>query len=319
VAWGGVWVVVLNYRTPELAIDCLRSIAAEVVSLGAHVVVVDNASGDGSVTHLKRAVAFNGWDAWAAVLPLSRNGGYAAGNNAAIRLALRQTPPPRYVLILNPDTVARPGAIGALCGFLDATPRAGVAGSRLLNPAGEVECAAHRAPGVWSELDNAARLGFLTRALHRHIVSPPSLPNPYRCDWVSGSSMMIRSQVLRDVGLLDEGYFLYFEEVDFCTRARRAGWQVWSVPQSVIVHREGSSTGIRSPGARRPKYWYDSRRRYFLKHHGGSGLLAADLLWAAGRLAFLLRKRLGPARSYGADPACLERDLLWGDLRAIIG
>lgn len=313
-----IWIVVLNYRTPGLAIDCLGSIEAQVRALIARVVVVDNASGDGSLAQLGEAIGRHGWDSWASLLPLAHNGGYAAGNNAAVRLAMAQTPPPRYVLILNPDTVVRPDAIGALCRFMDATPRAGIAGSRLLSPTGEVECSAHRAPSVWGELDNAGRLGVLTQLLSRHIVSPPPRDTPHRCDWVSGSSMIIRREVFEAIGLLDERYFLYFEEVDFCTRARRAGWEVWSIPQSVILHLEGSATGIRRPGARRAGYWFDSRRRYFLKHHGLAGLLAADLFWAVGRLAFLLRKWLGPTRVYDADPAYLERDLLWGDLRAMI-
>ena len=113
---------------------------------------------------------------------------------------------------------------------------------------------------------------------------------------------------------MDEGFFLYFEEVDFCTRVRQAGWQIWYVPDSCVMHHEGGATGIKNRG-RRPAYWYASRRRYFVKHFGASGLLRADALWAAGRTSLALRRllRLGGAGAE-RDPKHFAFDLLWGDL-----
>jgi GT2 family glycosyltransferase len=223
-------------------------------------------------------------------------------------------------MLLNPDTVVRPGALRALVEFMASHPEAGIAGSLIENPDGGVDRSAHRMPSPFGELDGAARLGMLSRLLQRYSVSPPLRDEAHECDWVSGAAMIVRKQVLEQVGPLDEGYFLYFEEVDFCCRARNAGWQVWYVPQARVLHLEGAATGIRTAAKRRPAYWYDSRRRFFVKHHGLGGLLLADLLWAVGRLSFLLRNALGFGKQRGhADPKHFMLDLLWGDLRAVLG
>jgi GT2 family glycosyltransferase len=129
----------------------------------------------------------------------------------------------------------------------------------------------------------------------------------------------VRRQALDAVGPFDEEFFLYFEEVDFCARARRLGWTCWYVPDARVVHYEGASTGIRVPGRRRPAYWFASRRRFFVKRYGIRGLLAADLLWAIGRLSLVVRRllRLGGRAGVADEPARLSGDLLLGDLRAL--
>ena len=310
-------VVILNYRTPDLAVDCLRSIASDVPRIGgARVLVVDNASGDGSGERITTSIEREGWGGWASVLPLDHNGGYSAGNNAGIRLALAAQTPPEYVLLLNPDTIVRPGALAELVRFMEQHPHVGIAGSRLEEPSGQVQCTAHRFPSPAGELLGASRLGLLHRLLPGYVVSPPIRNEAHPCDWVSGASMIVRRSVFEQVGLLDEGYFLYFDEVDFCHRVRRAGWEVWYVPQARVVHLEGASTGIRTPRKRRAAYWYNSRRRFFVKAHGLGGLVLADLLWAAGRLSWLVRRCLGLAAA-GNDPQWFAWDLLVEDLRAI--
>jgi len=225
-----------------------------------------------------------------------------------------------YVMLLNPDTIVRQGAIKALVSFLENHPRAGIAGSLLENEAGGVECSAHRTHTPWSELDAGARLGLLSRLLHRYVVSEPPAGKAHRCDWVSGASMIVRREVIEQVGLMDDGYFLYFEEVDFCRRAQQAGWECWYVPDSRVMHLEGASTGIRATATRRAGYWYDSRRRFFVKHYGISGLVAADVLWAIGRLSFLLRRslRLGSRSGVNNDPKWFMFDLLWGDFKSLL-
>jgi hypothetical protein len=203
--------------------------------------------------------------------------------------------------------------------FMDVHPEAGIAGSLIEYPSGSVDRSAHCTPSPLGDLEGAARLGLLSRLLHRFRVSPPLRNEAHTCDWVSGASMLIRRPVLEQIGMMDEGFFLYFEEVDFCCRARAAGWSVWYVPESRVMHIEGAATRIRAVAKRRPKYWYDSRRRFFLKQYGVVGLLAADILWAAGRLTFLLRRalRLG-AHHQPNDPRWFMFDLLWGDLRALV-
>jgi GT2 family glycosyltransferase len=316
----GLCIVIVNYRTARLAARCLDSLAAERARLpGMRVIVVDNASGDGSAEALERKLRDSAWTEWTTVVSLAGNGGFAAGNNAGLLEARRRGWTFDCVLLLNPDTVVYPGALRALADFMERTPRAGIAGASLENLEGRRECSAHNAPTPLGELEAGARLGPLTRLLARHAVSPPARATAHECDWVSGACMLIRREVLERVGLLDEGFFLYFEEVDLCTRTRQAGWSVWFVPQARVIHLEGAATGIRAHENRRPAYWFASRRRYFLKHFGIAGLIAADLLWAAGRASLALRRLLRLGRGGATrDPRGFARDLLWGDACAVL-
>jgi GT2 family glycosyltransferase len=317
------WIVIVNYRTADLVIGCLRSLAAQISDIDnshVRVVVVDNNSGDGSLVKLSAAIERESWSAWAELMPLVKNGGFAFGNNAGIRKVRALAESVDYIMLLNPDTVALPGAIGALLEFMDAHPEVGIAGSQLESVNGSVDSSAHIFPTPLSELEGAARLGILSRLLQRYVVTPPPQAYAHQCDWVSGASMIIRRQVIENIGLMDEKYFLYFEEVDFCRRAFQAGWQCWHVPASRVIHLEGASTGIRAMAKRRAGYWYDSRRRYFSKHYGISGLVAADVLWATGRLSYLLRRslHLGANNNPDDSPKWFMFDVLWGDLRAIL-
>ena len=216
-------VVIVNYRTPGLVIDCLRTLAAErVAERGLRVVVVDNASGDDSLAVLATAIRDEGWG-WVTLKPLDRNGGFAFGNNAAIRELLASANPPNYVWLLNPDTLVRSGAATALIDFLEAHPDVGIAGGRLVFPDGTPQTAAFRFPSLLSELEDTIRIGFVSTMLGRFRVPGPIETEPHRTDWVNGASLMVRREVFDSVGLMDEGYFLYFEETDYCRRARRRG------------------------------------------------------------------------------------------------
>jgi GT2 family glycosyltransferase len=280
-------VVIVNYQTADLTLDCLRSLVPEPAALpGLRAVVVDNASGDDSVDRLTDAALDR---PWAAVLPLAENSGFSAGNNAAIRPALAAADPPDYVLLLNPDTVVRPGAVTELMRFMDAHPEVGLAGPRLEEPDGTAQRSAFRFPSVLGELESGTRLGVLTRVLSRYVIAPPPPAGPCCTDWLSGACLMIRRAVFHAVGLLDEGYFLYYEEVDFCRRAAAAGWPCWYVPKARVVHRIGSSTGW-TTARRRPRYWFDSRRRYLHRHLGPIKMLLANALWAGGYATYRLRR-----------------------------
>ena len=294
-----VLVVIVNYRTAELVIACLHSLAAEVkgtaAQFGVHVVVSDNASEDASVLRLQEAVRNFGWSGWVSIQPLERNGGFAFGNNAAIRPALASSNPPQYIWLLNPDTVVRPGALATLVEFLDSHPDAGIAGCRLVDIDGIPEWSAFRFPSVLGELENGVRLGVITKLLSRWVVSPPVPSVTTPCDWASGASLLVRRAVFEAIGLLDENYFMYFEEVDFCLRARRAGWICWYVPQAQVLHLAGQSSGVtgqRAQSGRRPDYWFAARRYYFRKHLGPGRTLLADLAWSLGFLSFRIRQRL---------------------------
>lgn len=317
---GSIFIVIVNYRTADLTIDSLSSIVGQDSgSWNISAVVVDNASGDGSADKLRAIVELNGWTKRVTIVEAKRNGGFAFGNNLGIEEVLHGTVSPDYFLLLNPDTVTCDGAIRTLIDFMEAHRDVGIAGSLLQNADGGAECSAHNAPSPLGELVSGSRLGLLSRLMPKHVVTPPLCQTAHECDWVSGASMIVRREVVESLGGLDEGFFLYFEEVDFCSRARRAGWKVWFVPRARVVHLEGAATGIRLPGRRRAIYWYDSRRRYFVKHFGVVGWIMADVFWAVGRASLVLRRVLRPKSGGTAeDPLCFARDLLLGDMRALL-
>ena len=316
-----VFVVVVNYRTGPLVVECLSSLVPELATLkGGRVIVVDNASEDGSVGHIAAAIDANGWNAWAEVVPLPRNGGFAYGNNRAIERARAYDPDLGFIVCLNPDAIVRPGALSALIGMLESRPDAGVAGASIEDEHGIQQRSAHPFPSPLGELEGAAQLGMLSRHMPRSRTDAPEQDGSRRCDWVSGACFAVRRQVLDQIGPFDEGYFLYFEEIEFCLRARRAGWSCWFVPTARVVHCEGASTGIREARRRRPAYWFASRRRFFLTAHGLLGLIAADVLWALGRGSFVVRRAigLGGKAKNGPEPEHFARDLLFGDARSLL-
>jgi N-acetylglucosaminyl-diphospho-decaprenol L-rhamnosyltransferase len=247
-----VVVIVVNYKTADLTIDALDSLAGELASVApARVVIVDNDSGDGSADRIARAIADRRWSGWATLVRAARNGGFAYGNNRGIEAAAALWPRPSYFHLLNPDTVVLPGALAALVEFMDANASAGVAGSRLEDPDGTPQCSAFRFPGVLSEVEAAVRFGPLSDVLSRWIVAPAISDTTCPTDWVAGASMIIRREVVDTLGGLDEEYFMYYEEVDFIRKARAAGWTCWYVPSSRVVHLVGRASGVTDPRQRR--------------------------------------------------------------------
>lgn len=305
-------IVIVNFRTGGLTIDCLASLMADPsLPAGTKIMAVDAASGDGSGGMIATAVAARGWQQHIALVDLPINGGFAYGNNRAIEAADARWGVARNYLLLNPDTVVRPGAIAPLLEFLDKHADVGIVGSLLEDPDGTPQACSFRFPSAFSEFESEARLGLFTRVLQRWRVVLPVGPAPHQADWVSGASMMVKRDVFDRIGGLDEDYFLYYEELDFCRRATAAGWQCWTVPQSRVVHLCGQSTGLTAKNAkprRRPSYWFNSRNLYFSKHHGRWGKFAADLGWIGGQGVNNLRQAL--QRRPNNDPPFLVRDFL---------
>lgn len=304
-----VAIIVVNYRTAALVVDCLASIEAQAAGNPPRTIIVDNASPTDDVNRLELALAERGWLGWVELIAAPRNGGFAWGNNVGIARALTTAPTPRYLHLLNPDTIVRPGAIDELVRFLDASPRVGIAGSRLEGADGVPQRSAFRWPTPLGEFESAARNRLVSRALARHVVAPPVRDDPHPSDWVSGASLMVRREVIRDVGPLDDRYFMYYEEVEFCRRAHQAGWSRWYVPSSRVVHLVGQASGIvHGTPKRRPAYWFDSRRRYFITQFGRPGAILADLAWLAGDPIYHFRRLF--SRRPSEDPQRFLRDIV---------
>jgi GT2 family glycosyltransferase len=224
-----------------------------------------------------------------------------------IRAALVSEDPPEYVLLLNADTIVRDGAIEALVSFMDAHPRVGIGGSQLLSAEGRIEASPYRFFNLATELDRGLRFGVVSRLFSRWAVVMETPRVACRVDWVSGASMILRRSMLDEIGLLDEGLFTYFDDVDICLRARSAGWETWYIPESRVVHLEGASTGLNGRVRNRlPPYLFQARRRFFLKHHGSAYTAAADALFLAGFALWRLRRRV--QRKPDLDPEDMLAD-----------
>lgn len=286
-------VVIVNYRVAHLAIDCLHSLVEEIGRVpGTRVAVCENGTGDDSAQRLRQAIDSNGWAPWCSLTTLPVNLGFTGGNNAVIRPALQSADLPQYVLLLNADTVVRPNALKALVDYMDQNPKVGIAGSRLEDPDGTPQRSAFRFQSPLGALEGDLRLGVASRLLARWAVAPPVVDYACETDWVAGASMIIRREVFDDIGLLDEGYFTYFDDIDFCFNARKKGWPTWYVPASRVVHLVGQSTGLSQKPKRIPQYVFDARRRYFIKNHSPLYAALVDLGMIAGLSLWRLRVSL---------------------------
>jgi N-acetylglucosaminyl-diphospho-decaprenol L-rhamnosyltransferase len=303
-------VVIVTYKCAALTIDSLRSVAGERSAAGFHIraLVVDNASGD--APSIAEAIESNGWRSWVTLVTAPKNGGFAYGNNVGIARAYEDHVP-SYIYLLNPDAQVRPDAIGSLARFLESHPEVGIAGSSFENLDGSDWPIAFHFPSLMSETLQGMELGPLTRLFGRWTVAQQMTKAPQPIDWICGASMLIRPAVLESIGGMDENYFLYFEETDFCYRARKAGFATWYVPESRVMHIRGQSTTVtdETKGPRRlPPYWFESRRRYFAMTYGIGRAIRIDIVaLLAGSIGLVKRALLG--RTHTATPHFI-RDLI---------
>ncbi|KRB86275.1 glycosyl transferase [Sphingomonas sp. Root710] len=280
-----ILVVIVNYRTAVMTARAVEAILEEARKRGdTSIIVVDNGSNDGSVEILSGEIARLQATDICTLLALETNLGFAGGNNAGLKHYLETAEhgtSPEYVWLLNPDTVAEEGALSALIDFMRGTPEAGLAGGRCLRTDGSIRPSAFRFHTPVSEFIAALDIGILTKALSNHQLVIPVGLSPIRAEWLSGAHLMIRGCVFERIGGFDARYFLFFEETDFCARAAQAGFEAWHVPASRVVHLGGQATGLTEFGSspRQPRYWFESRARYFLRHHGIGATHIANLLW----------------------------------------
>ncbi|HWB78233.1 MAG TPA: glycosyltransferase family 2 protein [Nannocystaceae bacterium] len=301
-------VVIVNYKTADLALRALASALPDVKTLGARVTVVDNASGDGSPERLKAGIAALPDASLVELVVAEKNGGFGYGNNLAIRRALASSDPPELVYLLNPDAVADPGAIQRLVAFMDSHPECGIAGTHITDVGGTTHVSAFRFPSPLGEVEGTLRLGVATKVLQKWSVWSNPCDRTCQVDWVSGASSIIRREVLEGVGLFDENFFLYFEETDLCRRAAEAGWQTWFVREASVEHLRAAATGLKDVAKPMPAYWFQSRRYYFLKQGGSRELWLANLAWLTGQSLWRLRRRI--QRKPDVDPPNLLFDFL---------
>jgi N-acetylglucosaminyl-diphospho-decaprenol L-rhamnosyltransferase len=304
-----VAVVIVNYKTPELVKACLDSLVGEQsADLRLKVYVGDADSQDGSVEIISHHIAERGLD-FCSCFAIGTNGGFAYGNNYIVQHKVLDDPDVDYVHFLNPDTYVHPGAVSALVDALRARPKAGVAGSRLENPDGSLRAYGFRFPAPWREFFRGARIAGLDRLVPGAAINIRDLLETRRVDWVTGASFMMPRAVIDRVGLMDPAYFLYFEETDLMSRVGQAGYEVWHVTSSRVVHLQGSATGVKTDEApkRVPAYWYQSRYKFFHDRYGPTRALLANIAFLAGDVLYRIHRTI--RRQPIEDAPFLWRDM----------
>jgi len=309
-----VLTIILNYKTAEMTLQSAQAALREMAGLTGEIVIVDNDSGDGSFETIQDHVTVQGW-ANVRVVQSGRNGGFGAGNNVGLKMTMSTGTPPDYFYVLNSDAFPDVGSIKALLEYLEAHPKVGFAGSFIHGPEGDAHLTTFRFPSIWSELEGAARFGPISRLLQNKRV-PIDVPDHTRAvDWLAGASLMMRRDVLEDIGLFDETFFLYFEETDLCRRAKMAGWPTVFVRESEVTHIGSVSTGMKT-WTRMPQYWFNSRLHYFRKNHGWLYGILAVKAHVFGGLIWRIRRLLQGKPQ--ADPERFLRDLIIHDTRSLL-
>jgi N-acetylglucosaminyl-diphospho-decaprenol L-rhamnosyltransferase len=249
---------VVSYRTPILLRRCLGALEAERAQLSMDVTVVDNASGDGSAEMVDAEFP------WVRVIRNDRNAGFGSAHNQAMRDATG-----RYLMVLNSDAIPRTGALRTLVDFLEAHPNVAVAGPKLRSPDGTVQPSRRRFPTLATLFLESAQLQRLSPGnpvLRRYYVADRSDDEPQEVDWLVGACLCVRASAVLDVGLFDERFFMYSEELDWCRRFRAGGWRVAYVPSAEVLHLEGASS--RLDLAARDRRFQASKLQYAAKWHG---------------------------------------------------
>ncbi len=287
-------IVTVNYGSAEHVLSSLEKLVPQIEAIGdTEMWIVDNNSPDDSVRALRNGIVARGLEQLVRLIESPVNGGFGAGNNIAFREALALPDPPSYIYLLNPDATPDPGTVDTLLKFMVEHPNVGVVGGALRDDQGNIQCSPFRFPTLLSEIEGSLRLGIITKLLrnHRVVMETPKHATPV--DWVSGASMMIRCDVIEQVGMFDETFFLYWEEVDLCRRVRDAGYDIYFVPNAVVLHLSGVTTGMASANKRIPDYWFKSRTHYLKKTFGSGKLMLFNLVAAFCMSLHRVRQYLG--------------------------
>jgi len=250
----GVDVVIVSYRCEALLRACLGSLAARGPGRPLHLRVVDNASGDGTAEMVAREFGE------VELLASDRNLGFSAANNLAIR---RGSAP--HVLVLNPDTRVAPGAIERLCELLDERPEIGICGPRLVREDGSLDHAARRSfPTPLSALGHFSGVGRHLGGGRLAAYRAPEIESG-PVDAVNGAFMLIRRTALEQVGLFDQGYWMYMEDLDLCVRFAHAGWVTWYEPSVSVLHVKAGTSGAHR-SLRLNRAFHYGMYRYYRTH-----------------------------------------------------
>lgn len=293
-------VAIVNHNTREHLRGCLATVEAEAP---AEIVVVDNASTDGSVELVRSNHS-------SVVIHANRTGrGYGAGANQAIAACTSD-----YVLLLSADTLLEPGALRALSAYFDWNPDVAIAGPRLVNPDGTAQRSCHPFPTPLHTLLENSPLGDLVErvplARSRYVRTWSHSDRPRAVPWIKGAALAVRRKAFEEVGGFDESFFLYFEDVDLCFRLRSAGWQIHFAPVTRVVHAGGASTRLQPTESAVQLF---ASTFEFYRHHRSDRDLARAIAIVR---AIMVARRLRDTARLQVTRDAAKRDTLAQDLDA---
>lgn len=275
-------IVIINYKTPVLVKAVLESLKTEIDVNSMQVIVVDNDSQDDSLNSLGIWVQENHAANWVKLIDAGHNTGFSGGNNIGIRSVKAKN-----YLLLNSDTIVRQGAISLLLEAAERDSAVGMVSPRLEWEDTTPQESCFRFHSPFSELIKSSSTSVITNIFSKYVVPQPVTSEPAFYQWTSFACVLIKAEVFEQTGMMDDEFFMYFEDVEFSYRAVHAGWKVLNIPQARVVHLRGGSSPLKSQAKLRkrlPRYFYESRTRYFYLLYGRSGLLAANLLWSLGAI-----------------------------------
>ncbi len=283
-------IVIVSYNVCKLLRACLGSVLSAQGDVAYELMVVDNSSTDGSAQMVRQRFPT------VKLVESPVNGGYAYANNLGLQEILRpgEAALPRYVLLLNPDTVVPPNALNAMVSFMDSHPGAGAAGPRLIRPDGSLDLACRRSfpsPEVsFYRMLGLSRLFPRSRLFARYNLTYLDPGDVVEVDSVVGAFMMVRGDVLWKVGLLDESFFMYGEDLDLAYRIKKAGWKVLYNGQVDVIHYKGESS--RQQSNRSVREFYRAMLVFYRKHYARStafplNCLIVGAIYLRGALALV--------------------------------
>jgi GT2 family glycosyltransferase len=250
--------VILNTNRRSDTLECLQSLAQSSYPNN-HVMVLDNATSDGSVAAIQSAFPT------VQILELTENLGYAGNNNVGIKAALEQGAD--WVLVLNEDTIVDPACLAELVGVGESDSRIGIVGPMVYH---------HGEPTIIQSAGGRLGRHWESQHIAQNETDTQQFSAPHAIDWISGCAILVRRAVIEQVGMLDERFFYYWEETEWCLRARRGGWQILHVPQAKLWHK-----GVQRDYRPKPSVaYYNTRNRLFMLHKHRAPLGIRMIAWA---------------------------------------
>jgi GT2 family glycosyltransferase len=267
-------VIIVNLNTRELLDACLASVERERATLSLEAIVIDNGSTDGSVAMVERTYPQT------LLVKNARNEGFARPNNEGLRRAKG-----RHLLLLNSDTVVRPGAFRRMVDFLESHPDAGACGPRLIYPDGRLQYSAKGFPTLWThfcDMSGLDRLFPRTVLFGSGELRSFDYDHAGTADHLMAAAFLVRRETYEKVGPLDERFAIYYNDMDWCYRMVQAGWKIWYVPDAVVEHHLGKTVGAVNKRFTFFTMLYNNVMFFYQKHYGRSSIIVYRLLLAAG-------------------------------------